>query len=325
MPKEGAYKIAVGSRENKAMFGYLEMNMGNSIVKGTLALSQHTMGGFIIFPNRTIAWGRRLIKGKPVKDRVIQPSDVDYSGEVEWMKWNAEGGSPIIARYKYGCSSLDYDYQVIRLQLPKFEVDEEGAYLQLPYGENKIFYDTEELKADFLQIHHENEDSPSKSPNAEGGMWREVKVFDTTKQEVKAIDHLFEAVKIIKEADSFLKLKVLQGVIANVEALKYDESKENSLYDVLILFAKAKPKEFIDAIDAYKRKVSEVFSMADSYKVFDLTKDGDIVLLQPAREILFTGIPAKGKDMIDWVFQNSLQPEVHEAVNKLFHLSAKFK
>lgn len=323
MTEEKAYKISVGNRENKAMVGYLEMGQGNTISKGQLLPSQG-IGGFIIFPNRTISWGRRLLKGK-VPDRRIQATDVDYAGEIEWMKWGAEGGYPIIARLKHGCSTLDYDYQITQLQLPKFKEDDEDCYLQLPYGENSIFYDTEEVKAEFLRIHHENQDSISKSPNAEGGLYKEVKVFDTTKQEVKEMDAMFESVKIIKEANSFAKLKVLQSIVSSKRVIKHDISDEGSLYDLLILYAKESPDEFIGCVETYKQKVSEIFSKAESYNALDLTKDGDLVVLQPKKELLFSDIPAKGKNMIDWMFKNCLTPEVHEAINKLIHLSAKFK
>jgi hypothetical protein len=325
MTEEKVYKINVGSRENKAMIGYLEKGGMSSIVKGATVPAQQ-LGGFVIFPNRSIAWARRLIKGKPVPGRLIQPTDVDYSGEVEFMDWGAEGGNPMVIRWKYSCSTLDYDFQITRLQLPKFEQDENGCYLELAYGENKLFYDSEPLKIDFLKQHYQNGDSKSKSPNASDAMWWEVKRFDTTKQEVKAMDYMFEAMTIIKRSATFAHLKVLQAVMATKKTITYEPTKEESLYDGLVLFAKEQPDVFMAAIDLYKIKVQEIFAKAVSFKAIDVTKDGVIAVTQPQKEILFSDIPdAKGEAMIEWVFVNALEPKVHEGIDKLFHLSAKFK
>lgn len=326
MASKEAYKIMVGSRESKAYVGYLEMNQGNTITKGELLAAQ-PIGGFAIFPNRTVCWGRRIIANRKwsPEDAQVQPNDPAYRGEVKWMKWGEKGGMPIVARWKMGIGSLDYDYQVLQLQQPEFKDDEQGAYMQIPFGENSIFFDTEELKAKFLEIHHENSDSIYKSPNAEGGMWSEVKAFDTTKQEVKEVDLQFEAVKIIKEANTFEKLKVLKEILSAKKVISYNEGDENSLYDVLIIYAKGDPDFVIKTIQEYKNNVSKKFSYALSYKALDLTKDGHVALIQPEKKLLLSDIPAKGEDMLRWMEENSLLPEVHTAINTLIHLSEKFK
>jgi hypothetical protein len=318
------YKIYVGdTRGSDAMLGYLQPDGMNSVIKGSTQPAQQ-FGGFSIFANRSQCWGRRILEEGKVPEKRVEPTDEKYEGKIEWMKWNAPGGYPITVRYKNTCASIDYDYQVIQLDMPKFENDLEDNYMQLPFGENTLYFDSEQAKIDFLRIHHENEDSIYKSPNSTGGQFRDVKLFDTQKQDVKAMDEWFEAIKIIKDANSYEKLKVLK-IILGKKLIKEDESNENSLYENLMLYAKEDSKGFMDALNTYKRKVSDIFEKAKSYKAIDTTKHGVIVIGQEKREEMFTNIPAKGEAMIDWVFKNSLEPEMFEAIDKLGHISNKFK
>lgn len=323
---EKAYKIFVGdARPADAQLGYLEMNTGNTIIKGTAKPAQ-PIGGFAVFANRSISWGRRLVKGKPAEDdRRVQPTDKDYTGQIEWMEHGAEGGYPITVRYKQACSTLDYDYQITQLNMLKFQEDIEDNYLQMPFGENNIFYDSEAVKAEFFKIHHENDDSVSKNPNAVGGMWHEIKLFDTTKQEVKKIDTWFESASLIKSCETHEKLNVLKGILGKKVQIKEDADDQNSLYENLQLYAKEKPDDFMGSINTYKRKVSDLISRCQSYNAFDLTKNGVIRVGQTKMEDLLTEVPEKGEAMLDWMFQNCLQPVVFAAIDKLIHISQKFK
>jgi hypothetical protein len=209
--------------------------------------------------------------------------------------------------------------------LPNIKSDEEHAYLRLPYGENTIVPAKDKAWATMIQIHYMNQDSLARMPNAEGNMFRMVKVLDTKKTEAKEIDASFEAVSVVKScADSFAKLNVLKTVIEKRAVLEYDKADETSVYDALILYANDKPDEFKLSVDDYKRNVSEVLSLSESFEVIDMKEKG-LVTLRPTKEILIPKIPVKGQDMIQWLFERCFNPEVHEAIEKLNQIVSKFK
>ena len=81
------------------------------------------VGGYAI-PTRTVAWGRRVIDGKPRANKnTISPTDMDYKGEVEFMKWGAQGGEQIVIQYLPTSNSLDRVYQEKRLNLTPSDED----------------------------------------------------------------------------------------------------------------------------------------------------------------------------------------------------------
>jgi len=48
-------------------------------------------------------------------------------------------------------------------------------------------------------------------------------------------------------------------------------------------------------------------------------------MIKPKKEILLQDVPAKGEDMLQWMFDNCLDPVVFEAIEKLTLISQKFK
>lgn len=323
------YKVLMGGAEaatTEVTVGFLEK--GNATPKGK-HVKQPFKKGNCIFPNRTEAWGRRLMKGEVPKTKQgqngrVEPNNLDYTGEVEWMPYGTEGGYMIIARYKNGCSTLDYQYQ-LRVGYPAYEKDEEHNYVEFPSGLNEFEYEIDPVLIEFLKIHHGNRDSKSKNPNSELDMYREVRVFDTKEQEVKEIDSEFDAVSIVKSANSFEKLDVLKMILSGVEVISYNPSKESSLYDNLVLFAKQRSVEFLSAINGYKKNVSELVELCKSFEVFDLTTDNTVVILKPKKEVLIEEVKVKGEDIPQWMFDNCLEPVVYKALEKLMTYSKKFK
>ncbi len=323
------YKLMFGgSPDNEVILGSLEK--GSATIKGKEHRTKFRKGN-CVFPNRTEGWGRRVLTDKegkelPTKER-IDASHKDYNGKIEWLKWNDPKGYPIEARYKPNSSSLDYQYQITKLGMKTLENDLENNYLQYPSGYQEFDLESNGQLCEFLRIYFLNEDSVSKSPDNESSffMFKEVKTFDTKEFAAKEVDNVFEAVKLVKEANSFAKLKVLKDVLASVTEITYDLSKENSLYESLVLYAGKQPKEFTAAIQKYKGEVSQLIEKGKAYNAFDLTLNGTIVVTQPKKEILFEGIDAKGNDMLQWFYENCMEPEVFEAVSKLNLYSQKFK
>jgi len=324
---EKKMKIFVGPvRPADALVGRLEND--NATIKGYAEPCQ-AIGGMNIIANRSIQWGIRLDKDgsdpslKKYGDR-LQPNDKRYTGKVKFFKWGTEGGIPITTRYKAGCTSIDYDYQILQLGMRKFEEELEDNYLHLPFGEYSIF-DSEEAKQLFLSTHHENQDSPSRSPEVMHGSLRMVKTFESTKSQVKSIEKEFEAIQIVKDAKTFEHLKVLQLILSEKTEIKYDESDETSLFENILLYAKKSAPDFMASVKAYEGRVSEVIERFRSYKAYDWTTNGRLMGGQDKKEILVDGIDAKGEDMVQYLFDFRFEPTVFEAIQKMILIAQKFK
>src|SRR5574337_627059 len=114
------YKVLFGvSAEEDVLIGRLEP--GNATTKGTVLKGKFRKGNYI-FPNKTKAWGVRLIDGKVPADKKgntmrIEVTQPEYKGEVLWLEWGDPKGYMIESRYEEGTASLDYQYQINRLKL----------------------------------------------------------------------------------------------------------------------------------------------------------------------------------------------------------------
>lgn len=323
------YKLMFGGNpDNEVSLGFLEK--GNAVIKGPETKTKFRKGN-VVFPNRTEGWGQRLVKGKDGKDAPaaerIDASHKEYNGKIKWMKWGDEGGYPIEARYKAGSSSLDYQYQITRLGMKKMEEDLENNYLQYASGYQEFDLESDGILCEFLRIYFLNEDSESKNPNSENSlfMFKEVKEFNSQEYAAKEVDLSFDAVKYVKEANSMEKLKVFKMVLSKITDITYNVAEENSLYESLILYASKQSKKFLDAVEQYKKQVSELIELGKAYDAIDCTLDGTIVVLIPKKEILIEDVDAKGENMLQWLFDNCLEPRVFEAIEKLNLYSQKFK
>lgn len=324
--KDNKTKFYIGQpRPNEAVLGQLEK--GSSIIKGASTPMASPIGGKQIIANRSIVWGIRLdANGNKPKDGVkLQPNDKNYRGKVDFnVKWGTDGGMPITTRYKSGSASIDYDYQVLQLGMKRFEDDLEDNYLDLPMGEYVLF-DSEEAKKLMLLTHHENIDSVCRNPDVINGSIRLVKSFESKKEQVVMIDKEFQAVKIVQDATTFDHLVVLKTIMSDKVDIRYDESDETSLFENIILWVKQNAEPFLECIQAYNIRVSDVIEKFRSYKAFDYTTDGKLMGGQDKKEILVTGIDAKGEAMIDYLFENRMEPEVFDAINKMTVIAQKFK
>jgi len=288
--------------------------------------------GNVIFPNPIMGWGRRLIRNS--KGEIITPKESidvtnrEYHGDIDWLKWGDHNGHAIEARYIRNSTSLDYQYQVTRQGLKSKDVDEENNYLIYPSGLKEFNYDTEELLIQHLKIHQNNESSEYRNPDSAFpvSMFREVKSFNVQDVQVKEIDFRFDAGKLIREANSFEKLKVLKSVLERSRSeIVYDETKENDLYETLILYAESSPKQVINTVRDFKADVSKLIELGRAYNAFDCTLNGTIWMTNPSKELLIEDVDAKGDDMLQWLFDNCLEPRVFNAIEKLNLYSQKFK
>lgn len=326
---EGKYKLLFGgSTEEEVLIGSLEK--GNAVIKGK-AIKGKFKKGNCVFANKTQAWGRRGIKSAEGKvsfpAQRMEVSNKDYAGHIEWLPWGDEKGYMIEARYEPSCGTLDYQFQTTRLGLPTLANDLEHNYLEFPSGHQEFDIESNPVLVEFLKIHHINEDSLSKNPNSEHPLtlYKEVKEFNTKEFAAREADHSFDAMKIVKEANSFEKLKVLKIILSRVTEITYNTAEENSLYDSLLLYSSRQSEKFISCMDQYKVEVSKLIELAKAYNAFDTTVNGTLVVLKPEKNILLDGIDAKGEDMLTYLFENRLEPNVFEAIEKLNLYSQKFK
>ncbi|HLA59531.1 MAG TPA: hypothetical protein VK622_12245 [Puia sp.] len=327
------YKLMFGGTpDNEVILGNLEK--GSAVIKGKSHRTKFRKGN-CVFPNRTEGYGRRLIQVKDAKgstttvapEERIDASHKDYYGKVEWLPWNAPGGYPIEARLKTSCSSLDYQYQVNRLGLKRMEDDLDGNYLQYASGYQEFDVKTEGMVVEFLKIYFMNEDAVSKNPDSDSGfsMFKEVKEFNSKEYAAREVDATFDAVKIVKDASSFEKLKVLKTVLSRVTEITYNVAEENSLYDALILYASKQPKKLLEAVQEYKMEVSKLIEKGKAFNAFDLTVNGTIAVTQPKKEVLMTEAAGKDEEMLQWLFESCMEPEIFDAISKLNVYSQKFK
>lgn len=313
-------------RPADALVGRVEND--NATIKGYAEPCQ-AIGGMNIIANRSKVWGIRLDKDgndpsiKKEGER-LQPNDKRYTGKIKFVKWGTPGGIEITTRHKAGCDSIDYDYQILQLGMRKFEEEIEDNYLHLPFGPLTIF-DSEEARQTMLETHHENIDSICRSPEVINGSLRMVKVFESTKSEVKNITKEFEAIKIVNDAKTFEHLKILQIILSEKTEIKYDESDETSLYDNIVLYAKKNANDFLASVKAYEGRVSEVIERFRSYKAYDWTTNGRLLGGLNKKEILLDSIDAKGEEMVQYLFDYRFEPSVFEAIQKMIIIAQNFK
>lgn len=322
------FKIFVGDNTvNKLFTGWIDE--GKATVRGGTSLEElEWEGGDISFPNYWEAWGRRVINGKPVNSKglPVELTDPEYKGEIEFLDKNSDNGYIIYCRYVTGQSSLDYDYQTLRLNLITKEKDEKNLMISLERGEHKVNPMRDRAWALTMKVHPMNQNSRYKTSRYQTHLYKEVNVYDTKKNNVKEMDIDWEAKSIVKTASkSFAHLKVLHSVLSEKgKEIRYDATDDNSLYDALMLFANEQPSEVLRLVAKYKEEVSGIISMISAHNEFDGKKDGTIALGSASKKIWMTGVQGKNLDeMLQNVFANALDPEYHEKINELFDYKAK--
>ncbi len=319
------FKIFVGDPSiNKVYYGYPEKGMAH-LKNGTALGEMEYTGGMEAFPNYWEAWGRRVIKGKPNEDGTeIEVTNKDYVGEIEFLEPSNRLGHPIFCRYIRGQYSLDYQYQITRLNLVKKELDEENLMLMLDRGEHNIIPQKDMAYALAIKVHPMNGTSTFKASHYANSLYKEVDVFESTKSEVRNVDDRFEAIKIIKDhSKNFATLKAVHTVLSSEKEIKYDHSDENSLYNALMILADNAPEEVLRLVAKHKEKVSSLIDEFISYKAFDTTTKGVISMGITNKTKLLDNMEGKGDDMLQRIYERCLEPEILEAINKMYDYSSK--
>ena len=87
-------------------------------------------------------------------------------------------------------------------------------------------------------------------------------------------------------------------------------------------YANTNPIEFNKYIEDYKYEVNNLIEIGKSHEIFDTTKNGVINFGADGavkKVTLLDGIPSefKGELMLQYVYENCLEPKVVTAINKL--------
>ncbi len=336
------YRIIVGNqRAATVTYGQLEKGLGQGTISGQEVTMPAIRRGEVGIPNRTEAWGRRIIRnsdGEVIKKGTsVEVRDASYKGEIEFLKWGHEDGSLIVCRYLKGYQTLDVQYQDVVLNA-KANISEDNEasaevyFLTFLNGPNDFDESTDKFLVDMLKIHEYNRDSISKSPtNPPDPMYYEEE--EGTQKEIaetKSLNAKFDSLALIKEAAEDNSGKRLKNLFRVVESLTAGDVPDDSLYNALQKIADAEPDAFMTKVKEYKKMLSSDFEIAKTYNALDLTTDGTIKAGQNKKEVLVEGIKSgnkslKGEEMLTWCIQNILDPKSYEVGFQLRNIVEKLK
>jgi hypothetical protein len=247
-------------------------------------------------------------------------NDPEYKGDVEFLEYGDSKGSLIQCRYVPGHKTLDYNYQVMKLGLPKYNTQEGQMYnyMDVQKGETEIPV-SDPAYAVMMKIHPMNKNSICRSPNTENHQWHEINELDAQKALASNIDSELEGVYIVKSAaTSGKKLNILFNLIGGDSVIKYDKSDEGSKYEGMVVFAKQNPDVVKKALSKFKEEVQSALAKGESYDVFDLSVKGVVKVKKgDSKVVLLSDIPASGKNMLTWIWENAMEPNVFDAYGKL--------
>lgn len=276
------------------------------------------VGGYFV-PTTSMAWGQRLINGKPRKDEsTISATDNDYKGEIKFLPWGHKDGERILVQFLDGCSSLDKVYQEKRLNM--VPSNEEGS-MMLMQGENRFNFDSEETRIAFLKVSSMNQNSESKDPKIVGFVFREIdEKYKYNEKDVDAIEAQNDTVKFVREnGDNRGVLQNLFTIMGGKDVLNDVNDPRNALqiYPSLLKLAQNNYALFNSKIESHKKKISQLFMKAESFQLLDLTLDGVIsISLNGKKKEVLTGVDAKGDAMKEWVIANYMEPKVFAAMQQ---------
>jgi hypothetical protein len=325
------YSIYVGAkRPATALVGFLEKNQGQAITKGEVKEIPLEVGAHG-FSNYSKVWGRRVIEGQEKSDKLVNVEDPNYKGSIQFLKYGDSKGHFLEIRYLDTCASLDLQYQTLRLRIA-IKPDEDKWYIKLPAGENRFDPKKDGTFIQFLQVHHMNKQSKSKSPNAIGTMYEEINEDTIDETNIKVRESKGDAIFLVKnaanKAGQIKNLLIAVGTIP-MEGKRIDiRASEREIYDGLMEMADTDPQFLLDRVDNFKRQVSDCFEKAKAYKVIDLTKHGQIAIEDGGKkEILLDKVDGNGNEekILLYLYENFLNEDIFKALARLKDVCDKIK
>lgn len=326
------YKIRVGNpnRPDTIMVGRLEKKSGQSTTTGPISTVPNSRGT-VSLPNRTEAWGVRLIDGAIPKGGPVSVTDPKYKGEVKWLKWGDPEGNMIIARYLRGYNTLDQHFQDERLGAARKIQEEnessiEAFFLFLENGENHLHTaETDPALIQMYRIHYLNGSSISKNPMADSPRFSEIEEKEEEAKQDQSLNAKGKAFALVMTAADD-KGGMLRNFYYMVKGSGEESVKEGKEFTYLQKLADTDPERLVAAYEQGRVNASNLFEKMKSFDVLDLTVDGTIAAKNGTKkEIIATDVPGKGEEMLVWVIDNFLTDEATEIFIKLKSISATLK
>jgi len=107
-------------------------------------------------------------------------------------------------------------------------------------------------------------------------------------------------------------------MIGGESAIVYDKADETTKYEGMVLYAKENPEKVKEAVESFKLQVQDTLAKAETFDALDLSVKGTIKVKKgESKPILLQDIPASGKNMIQWFYENCMEPNVFAAYGKL--------
>ena len=324
----GKYTVYAGDERATVIVGqHLEKGSGQTMTaQGSPKIAYSLPAGDVGFPNMTEAWGVRLDKNGKIPESPLSVTSNDYDGKIKWLNWGEKGGCQIVARWLSGYNTLDQQYQKLVLKADDRIGDDSDAWnLVLKTGVNEFDETTDAFKVSHLQIHSYNRMSLSKNPNNTSFMFFEKNEEDIVKEKSKDIDAKWSAIDLVKKCAADNTLAALVNLKRAVEKLITEDLKDEELYVYLMNLADAEPVKLLAHVEDFKKMVSNTFVMADSFKLLDLTKNGVIACGKDVKEVVGTDIPAKGKEMLDYLLANCFKAKENTTIFLIKAITDKIK
>lgn len=311
------------------MVGRLEKKSGQSTTVGPITTVPNSRGT-VSLPNRTEAWGVRLIDGK-IPKAPVSVLDPAYRGEVKWLEWGDSQGYMIIARYLSGYQSLDQHYQDERMGAARKIQEEnessiEAFFLFIENGENHFkLPENDPLLIQMYRIHYLNASSKSKHPMADSPRFAEIEEKEEQESKDELLDAKGKAFRLVMSAADD-NGSMLRNLYYTVKGEGEESVKEGKEFSYLQRMADTDPDRLVNAYNKAKVNASNLFEKMKSFEVLDLTVDGTIAAKNGnKKEVVATDLPAKGEGMLTWVIENFLTDTATNIIVKLNSISATLK
>jgi hypothetical protein len=334
----GGYVINVGrERAEEVIVAHVDKK-GNP--KGSDHMKRHIAVGKHLVANVCSVWGRRVINGDVLRDEqgnelAVEFNTPKYSGEIEFLKYGDPRGYLITIRYLKRSRSLDVEYQdgIQKIKIDYEKGDDGSAQIALESGENKFDYKSDALFIQYLKVHPQNRESISKNPEPaiKGFSFYEVRDEDVNTKTIERGESILDAGYIVKgisnKPDDLFALLAIVNMVGKREDVEADTlSKPKQVYEALLKFAMNKPTDFISLVETWKRKISDAFEKAKSFKALDLTKNGHIALIIENKPLLiWSGLKSKNEGMVDEVLEKYSDSDNFKKLNIFIDSVEKLK
>lgn len=283
-----------------------EIDKVSGLPSGPTSKIRLQVGGTAI-PNFSKVWAERI------KD----PKTKAPTGELKFLKWQAEGGELVQIRYLEGINTLDKLHQDTVLKVgPKSEEDINAtAYIDLNVGINDFNVEaTDPMLIEMLKHHTYNTGNISRNPHSKEGHFS---IYDPKKLNGSKVDQLREDKKaqdIILSAEGDSARLMVMATIFELDVRAQDEVIFNDLLEIL----ESDKKRIHDVVNLHKTRFKFILTKLEDAHDLEYTDTDVIVTIDHNRDFLAKDIEVKDKK--NYLVENILEPEIFEVYQKALEI-----